>query len=35
VYYGDQPVASEADYAQLAAQIAEVGRQATPTADDS
>jgi hypothetical protein len=35
VYYGDQPVATEADYAQQATQIAEAGQQAAPAADES
>ena len=35
VYYDNQPVATEADYAQQASQIAEAGRQAMPAADDS
>ena len=35
VYYDDQPVATEAEYAQQATQIAEAGRQAQPAADDS
>jgi hypothetical protein len=35
VYYDDKPVATEADYAQQATQIAESGQQVQPAADDS